>query len=410
MNTNDPLNIKPTEEEMYNVIFDYGVYKNVKDVNAKSLRDWIDKTLFTDRFSMTVSREVAQKYSVAMQPVESNQAFKFVCNPKCVEYPDGNHPAKDWMAYLLLLGNLSYNRTIGNRGADPAEMFHYADALTDPSSKYGIAGNAVPLPVFGEMIFNQDKSLRDMFRARTHTAFPSMAFDLEAWDKALKFASNRVAVLSSPAPLDFAHAASARYREISDGNIPVNASVEYNTCKCLGELCKAISNSPEEFKLACVVVAKNPVVASSFSDKDLNVLKDAYKQERELPAEEVQFELDPKDVVDPYDAYEKKYGRIDIPDETPSTKKPEPPSFMDRVGEMMKSIASHFDPSANATMLQNEFLNISMAAVKAGKTPDDFIKEISPDGKPITYEALLEWRKIDFCKRMVPVIDENMSR
>ena len=77
---------------------------------------------------------------------------------------------------------------------------------------------------------------------------------------------------------------------------------------------------------------------------------------------------------------------------------------------MMKSIATHFDPSANAKMLQNEFLDISMAAVKAEKTPEDFIKEVSPDGKPITYEALLEWRKTEFCKRMAPVIDENMSR
>jgi len=410
MSTNDPLTIKPTEEEMYNVIFDYGVYKNVNDVNTKSLRDWIDKTLFTGNFSMDVSREYAAKYSAAMLAPDSNPAFKFLCSPKCVEYPDGNHPAKDWVAYLLLLGNLSYNRTIGNHGADPAEMFHYADALSDPSGQYGIAGSAIPLPVLGEMIFNQDKSLKDMFRARTHTAFPSMAFDLEHWDKALKFAANRVAVLSSPAPLDFAHTASARYRETSDGNIPINASVEYNTCKCLGELCKAVSNSPEEFKHACVVVAKNPIVAASYSDKDLNILRDAYKQERELPAEKIQFELDPKDVVDPYDAYEKEYGPIDLATIEEAEKKPRAPTFGERVHALMKELVPHLDPSVNAQMLQNTMFQISMSAVKSEKSAEQLIKELSPDGKPITREAMHEWYKLDCCKRIAPMLDEEMSR
>lgn len=367
----------PSLDEIQETVFDFGIYSGLTaggtfPMTAKNMRFWMERNLTEG--SPEDIKDVVYNLGKAFAPVEDNDAFKWVVSAKSPLFPEGNDPSKNFMSYLVLLGNLRYNNEIGNATKDFDEMFHYADALMSPDNA-GVVGSSVSYPLLTALIFKKDPEIARMFSPRLKSVFPHLVFDLDKWKSAMDFGAEKIAAMPVPSPADFVNAVAARFEELGGGEKRIAIA---SLTRCITELGR-LSPEVDDFKNACKAAASLSTVACAYSSQDCKLLMDTARDIRmgiSAEAQDVDFNLDKIDVVDPYDQYEKEFGPInDSPSKSP---------FRARVGEMLNKLVGNLDKDAGAHNMQEAVSKLAITAVEHNMDPNSVVEKLKANKAKIS--------------------------
>ena len=366
---------RPSLDEINQTMFDFGLYSNITSQGSSpmtpaKLGEWMQRNLAIAEYPEEVTHTIAKDIVKAFIPIENNEAFKWFVKPTSPLFPNGNDPAKNFLGYLALLGNLRYNLEIGSGNEDPSDMFHYADALTSPDT-LGPVGSEVSYPVFTALMFKQDPDMAKMYMPRMKSVFPHLMFDLDKWKEALAFGAKKISVLPAPSPADFVNTVAARFDELGGGDKLCAIS---SLSTCVMDIAKA-DPSISFFKDACKTLAGLPALTCSYSHKDRQIIMDQIRDvQMGISKYPVDFSLSDIDVVDPYDLYEKKYGSIT--QDTPDSSRDQSP-FRKRVAETLSKLVDKLGKDSAETPMQDVIGKLAIVVVERGLEVDKVLKDIN---------------------------------
>lgn len=391
MNTKSFNNSRPSLDEIYQTMFDFGLYSNItpqgsSPMTPAKLSDWMQRNLIISEYSEDVAHTIAKDISKAFTPIENNEAFKWFVKPSSPLFPDGNDPSKNFIGYLALLGNLHYNIEIGSGNEDPSDMFHYADALTSPDN-FGPVGSEVSYPVLTALMFKQDPDMERMYMPRMQAVFPHLVFDLDKWQEALKFGAKKISVLPAPSPADFVNTVSARFDELGGGDKLCAIS---SLSTCVMDIAKA-DPSVSFFRDACKALAGLPALTCSYSHKDRPIIMDQIRDlQMGISKNPVDFSILKSDVVDPYDEYEKEFGPIT--QETPESTARKQSPFRKRVAETLTKLLDKLGKDSAGAPMQDVIGKLAIVVVERGLEADKVLKDLKPsDKEEVTVKAIQEY-------------------
>lgn len=324
------------------LIFDYGVFTAIPNVNKETLKKWFSRNLSLEGYDNNTIETLSAYIPTLLVPVEKQEALKYIVTN---EIPfisnDKPNPAQNWMSYLVLCGNAIYNDTVG--GNTPlSENFHYCDALMETangSNTHHISGSRMPYPVLASLIFKNSQEMSNMFKSRTEKVFPFLQFDLDAWDKSLKYAAAHIMSLPNPSPSDFCSIVASRYTEFTNGNCDaVLPSLE----KAITAACKMNIQADNIVKSSCMALANESLLAASYDDiRDKKLLADIVSDRANVHETvytiEDMFVPSKEETIDAYEEYVKEHPEM-APEPIVATPTAEGLEFQKKMQDLVKQL------------------------------------------------------------------------